>query len=867
MNDQIRVLLMVSLVLLAETKGLASQQGPNGPGTSTTSGSTSYNWSNPSNATFDNTSAATASIVGAGNVTNTLRLTNFGFSIPVGATINGILVEIRMQGANGKTQDQIIQLRKSTGPIGTNKARKNSAWPKKNPKYIRFGGSSDLWGTTWTYSELNNTAFGIDIVAKSRNGTAAPRVEYVRITVTYNQILYYSKSTGDLHTLATWGTNTNGTGTAPSSFTADGQVFNLRNRTTAALTGNLTISGAGSKLVNGDGTNAINFTIPATFAYSGMVDVSNNATLTINHMTVPTFGTISRGSNGGVSTVVFGASGNQSIDGRAFHHLTVSGSGTKTLTGTAGAEGKLTIGSGSTFSDGGYIFIIDGNIENSGIHQSLTDGVIIMNGTASQTLLGTAGVYGHLEIDNTSGVTLTTSTTISGTLYLTSGALSIGANTLNLSGNTQVTGGTLTGGASSTLNITGTGSLGTLSFTSGAQSVNHFTLNRTSGDVTLSTPLTINTTLTMTSGNILNGANALTLGTSTSSRGTLNWTSGIVTGSFTRWFTNATNAGTTGLFPIGTSTDYRPARINFTSAPGTGGRLTVQFVEGHPGNAGLPLSESGGNIDRIGVTGVWGISATTLSGGLYTADFTATNFVGVDDYTKLHLLYRTNSASNWALNGTHQTTTGSNAAPVLQRTGMSGFGEYGVGGDQTDNSLPVELLYFKMLQKGNALALSWSTASELDNDYFELEQSLNGRDWLMLAQVPGHGTSDIQHDYMLETKAPSVGTYYRLTQFDFDGKMERLGTLYYTRDERNSASALNLYPNPARAGGEVNFIDHQGGEIPGTVMLRNIRGGIVRVIDQNNKGYFALPDALPSGVYLLSWTVGGKVYSSKLVVR
>ncbi|WP_421895902.1 T9SS type A sorting domain-containing protein [Marinoscillum sp.] len=867
MNHNLRVLLLLFPMLLGGVKGLASQQGPNGPGTSTTSGSTSYNWSNPSNATFDNTSAATASIVGAGNMTNTLRLTNFGFSIPGGATINGILVEIRMQGPNGKTQDQTIQLRKSTGSVGTNKARRNSAWPKKNPRFIRFGGSSDLWGTTWTSTELNNTAFGIDIVAKSRNGTASPRVEYVRVTVTYNQTLYYSKSTGDLHTLATWGTNTNGTGTAPSNFTADGQVFNLRNRTTAALTGNLTISGAGSKLVTGDGTNAINLTIPATFVYSGLVDVSNNATLTINHLTVPTFGTISRASNGGASTVIFGASGNQSVDGRAFHNLTISGSGTKTLTGTAGAEGKLTIGSGSTFSDGGYIYTVDGNIENSGTHQSLTDGVIIMNGTASQSLLGTAGVYGHLEIDNTTGVILTTSTTVSGTLYLTSGPLSIGANTLNLSGNTLVTNGTLTGGSGSNLNITGTGSLGILSFTSGAQTVNTFTLNRTSGDVTLGTPLTINTTLTMTSGNIVNGANALTLGTSTSSRGTLNRTSGIITGSFTRWFANATNTGTTGLFPIGTSTEYRPARINFTSAPGTGGTLTVQFVEGHPGTTGLPLSESGGTIDRIGVNGVWSIVASALTGGLYTADFTATNFTGVDDYTKLHLLYRTNSGANWALNGTHQTTTGSNAIPVLQRTGVAGSGEYGVGGDKTDNSLPVELLYFKILQHVNVLKLIWSTASELDNDYFELEQSLNGRDWLSLARVKGNGTSDIQHDYMVEIQSPHVGTYYRLTQFDFDGQMERLGTLYFDREELHAESALRLYPNPASAGSDVCFKDHRAGEIPASVMLRSMRGGIIRVIDQNKGGCFVLPELLPAGVYLVSGSVGGQSVSSKLVVK
>jgi hypothetical protein len=296
-----RLILALVGLLFSWTYAISQQQGPSGPGTAVTSGSTSYNWTNASNALVDNSNAATATIVGKGSLTNTLRLTNFGFSIPVGATINGILVEIRMQGSNGKTKDQVIQLRKLSGLVGANKARSNAIWPRKSARYIRFGGSSDLWGTTWSYSDINNAAFGIDIVAKSRKNTALARVEFVRITVTYNQTQFYSKSSGDLHTLATWGTNTNGTGTAPTSFSANGQVFNLRNRATATLSANLTITGTGSKLVNGDGSATINFTIPSGFAYSGLVDVSNNSTLTLNNTSIPTLGTISRSSNGGVN--------------------------------------------------------------------------------------------------------------------------------------------------------------------------------------------------------------------------------------------------------------------------------------------------------------------------------------------------------------------------------------------------------------------------------------------------------------------------------------------------------------------------------------------------------------------------------------
>lgn len=715
-------------IFLVSLHGVASQLGPNGPSSATTSGSTSYNWSNASNVLTDNSSAATATIVGANNTTNVLRLTNFGFSIPSGTVINGILMQVRMQGTNGKSRDQTIQLRKAAGAVGNNKARSKSNWPKNAAKEVRFGGSSDLWGTTWTFSDINNSAFGIDIAAKCRRGTAVARVEYVSITVFYDQSLYYSKSTGNLHTLATWGTNTDGTGTAPSNFTTDGQVFNLRNRTTATLTANLTISGNGSKLVCGNGSTAINFTIPAGFSYLGLIDVSNNATLTINNTTVPNFGTIARTSNGGISTVIFGAAGAQAVEGRAFHNLTLSG-GTKALNGAASAEEKLTISSGTIFDDGGYTFAVEKNVENSGTHQSVTGGMLLVDGSASQSITGTSGIFGNLEIDNSNGVNLSTSVNVSGVLTLTDGAFSIASNTLTLSGTVSSIGGTLTGGSSANVIINGSGDFGTLNFTSGAQSLNNLTVNRTSATIYIGTALNVRSTLTMTTGNIAVGSNVLTLGISTASRGTLSRTNGTIVGYFSRWFANATNSGVSGLFPIGTESNYRPVQIEFTSAPSTGGRLTAIFEEGDPGNSGLPLSESGVDINKAGVSGIWSIVATTLVGGTYSGTFTAEGFIGVEDYATLHLLRRSNSGANWTLSGTHVTTTGSNATPVLRRTGMSAFGEFGVGGDAAVNPLPVELLFFNASQQDDRVDFHWATAQELNNDYFHLEQSIDGTNW------------------------------------------------------------------------------------------------------------------------------------------
>ncbi|WP_370087548.1 hypothetical protein [Ekhidna sp.] len=860
---------ILSLCFFGLVVFIYGQQGPFGPGTATTSGSTSYNWTNPSNALTDNTSAATATIVGANNTTNLLRLTNFGFSIPIGATINGILVEIRMQGTNGRSRDQTIQLKKAAGPVGSNKARKKATWPKNSARYVRFGGAADLWGTSWSHSDINNSAFGIDIAAKARKNTATPRVEYVRITVYFNQNNFYSKATGNLNLLSSWGTNTDGSGTAPGNFTSNNQVFNLRNRATVTLADNLTISGTGSRLVVGNGSNAIEFTIPSGFTYTGEMDVSNNATVNLNNATLPTLGQISRTSNGGSSTISYGASTAQNVSGRAYHNLIISGASTKTLSGTGSTEGTLTINSSSTFSDGGSIFTVEGNITNSGTHLSSPDGVLLLDGASSQTITGN-GIFGNLEIYNTNGVTISGSITISGNLLLEEGALAIGSNTLTLNGTITNVNGTISGGTNSNMVIGGSGSLGTLNFTSGSQSLNNLTVNRTSsGIVTLGTALNVRNILTMTSGDIHTGSNTFTLGTSTSSRGTLTRTSGLIFGSFTRWFTNATNSGTTGHFPVGTLTDYRPVTIEFTSSPTTGGRLTAQFIEGDPGNVGLPLNESAVDINKAGESGVWQLTPITLSGGNYTGTFTGTNFTGVLDYSTLHLVKRTNSASSWLLDGTHQTTTGSNVAPVLRRTVMSGFGEFGIGGDKSSNPLPVTMLFFRGEKLNNKILLHWATASEVNNDFFELELSKDGITWSKVANIPGNGNSNSRIDYYYYVVKPINSSYYRLKQVDFDGQFEHHEVILIEGEEVIPMRRIIIHPNPVSTGEIVTIELQNNYEQIVNVTLNSLNGAVISKLQKNGSDGYKIPELQKSNgqVYLIIIETTERFYAQKISIK
>ena len=107
---------------------------------------------------------------------------------------------------------------------------------------------------------------------------------------------YYSKATGNLDNVATWGINADGTGAAPANFTADAQVFHISNGNAGTLGANWTVSGAGSKVI----VDATDFTNTATNTVTATIDVNAGRTLTLQNGTLPTLGSLNA-----YSTVVF----------------------------------------------------------------------------------------------------------------------------------------------------------------------------------------------------------------------------------------------------------------------------------------------------------------------------------------------------------------------------------------------------------------------------------------------------------------------------------------------------------------------------------------------------------------------------------
>jgi hypothetical protein len=123
--------------------------------------------------------------------------------------------------------------------------------------------------------------------------------------------------------------------------------------------------------------------------------------------------------------------------------------------------------------------------------------------------------------------------------------------------------------------------------------------------------------------------------------------------------------------------------------------------------------------------------------------------------------------------------------------------------------LPITLLSLQAQPQKTKTHLTWRTASESNNDRFEVEHSRNGVSFEALGQVPGHGTTTEPNEYSFTHERPGPGThYYRLRQVDFDGRYSYSQVVSIDFPSLEDLESLALWPNPTT--GIVNL----GGEVP-----------------------------------------------------
>ncbi len=187
-------------------------------------------------------------------------------------------------------------------------------------------------------------------------------------------------------------------------------------------------------------------------------------------------------------------------------------------------------------------------------------------------------------------------------------------------------------------------------------------------------------------------------------------------------------------------------------------------------------------------------------------------------------------------------------------------------GQSMEDPLPVELLRFTAVRRGNVVALAWATASERNSSYFAVERSANGRDFRELTRVTAAGSSSVQREYAAIDGQPLTSVaYYRLRQVDNDGKMA-YSDIVAVKPGTGAVAALAIYPNPATETLHVE-LPTSG---PGTVVqiVNSVGQEVLRFTpDALTATVTCNVAALPAGSYIVTVSAPGQPRATQRLLK
>ena len=373
------------------------------------------------------------------------------------------------------------------------------------------------------------------------------------------------------------------------------------------------------------------------------------------------------------------------------------------------------------------------------------------------------------------------------------------------------------------------------------------------------------------------GANQLTIGTGLAN--------GTITGANSSKYviTNAvagggnikafTNSNTAYVFPVGDATNYSPMSVTLTNGAQVGSYISTTAVQGiHPNLlTGAPPTKY---ISRY-----WSVVPSGLSiDPVYDVSF---SYVVADEVgigTLYPIKYSTETTTPGWLScpgSTAAAVTGTSGANdnVLKTftwAGLTTFSDFSGAGD--GSPLPVTWLNFdaQFNNTTNNVDVSWTTASEINNDYFEVMRSVDAVNFEVVGTVDGAGNSSLVKDYAFVDTNPLTGlSYYKIRQVDFNGQSDNTEIRAVSNLGGVATGTLFTYPNPL-IGQDLTIVYSNLDKGNWEYRLVDITGKIV--LSQNrtsdlNAGAFTLNlEQLPAGIYLFQLNTQSQNFTRKITI-
>ncbi len=186
-------------------------------------------------------------------------------------------------------------------------------------------------------------------------------------------------------------------------------------------------------------------------------------------------------------------------------------------------------------------------------------------------------------------------------------------------------------------------------------------------------------------------------------------------------------------------------------------------------------------------------------------------------------------------------------------------------GGTLENTLPVQLTSFAAKPSKNSVQLSWSTASEQNNSYFEILRSAKGQPDVVIGKVNGNGTTSTANQYHFTDYAPLASAYYQLRQVDYNGDSQKSEVVFVSVNLNQSTlvagagngKLLANYQSNTASTANFSVVD-----LNGKVVVKKL------VLLEKGANQIEVPVVLNKGLYLARLTESdGKTQSTKFIYQ
>lgn len=185
-------------------------------------------------------------------------------------------------------------------------------------------------------------------------------------------------------------------------------------------------------------------------------------------------------------------------------------------------------------------------------------------------------------------------------------------------------------------------------------------------------------------------------------------------------------------------------------------------------------------------------------------------------------------------------------------------------------SLPVELSSYKISCFGNTSLISWTTASEINNDFFTVEKSTDIKNWNILTIVSGAVNSNTEKSYFAEDKSNDnkSASYYRLKQTDLNGSYKYFEIISSNCKLKKEFILNELLVNDQQISFSIDTYD--SGIV--TVDIFDINGRVIVNKDfspsEGNSNFFTIESSnLKSGIFMISIVQSENRIAKKIVMK